>query len=163
MHIHYRTIWSTHYYGTCCRGSYTIQDSLSEVRSKSLVQAKFRTTPIKLKKAYKVAATRDWTRDLQIFSLTLSQLSYRGYTFTDVVLGQTHCFGSLLTCVFRSFSMLKNWIKRRLFWAILDEMALSMICSSLLLKTHEGVLTTSAASRIRTYAGRSHLISSQTP
>ena len=28
---------------------------------------------------YKGAATRDRTRDLQIFSLTLSQLSYRGH------------------------------------------------------------------------------------
>ena len=26
-----------------------------------------------------VAETRDWTRDIQIFSLTLSQLSYFGY------------------------------------------------------------------------------------
>ena len=31
------------------------------------------------------AATRDWTRDLQIFSLTLSQLSYRGVAKLDVL------------------------------------------------------------------------------
>ena len=31
-----------------------------------------------IKKTEESAATRDWTRDLQIFSLTLSQLSYRG-------------------------------------------------------------------------------------
>ena len=30
----------------------------------------------------KNAAKRDWTADLKIFSLTLSQLSYRGELFT---------------------------------------------------------------------------------
>ena len=33
---------------------------------------------IKIDLNKKYASTRDWTRDLQIFSLTLSQLSYRG-------------------------------------------------------------------------------------
>ena len=31
-----------------------------------------------------VAKTRDWTRDIQIFSLTLSQLSYFGWLVVDV-------------------------------------------------------------------------------
>ena len=30
------------------------------------------------------AETRDWTRDIQIFSLTLSQLSYFGWRVVDV-------------------------------------------------------------------------------
>ena len=38
---------------------------------------------------WKFAATRDWTRDLQIFSLTLSQLSYRG----DAIWALWFCVG----------------------------------------------------------------------
>jgi hypothetical protein len=36
-------------------------------------------------KECKSAATRDRTRDLQIFSLTLSQLSYRGVKHNDIL------------------------------------------------------------------------------
>ena len=40
----------------------------------------------------KLAATRDWTRDLQIFSLTLSQLSYRGWNIESLLLALAHHF-----------------------------------------------------------------------
>ena len=44
----------------------------------------------------KSAETRDWTRDLQIFSLTLSQLSYLGlatYAFSSSVMA-SHSYTS---------------------------------------------------------------------
>ena len=61
-----------------------------------------------------VAETRDWTRDIQIFSLTLSQLSYFGYWWL------------IFTLKFRSLEKTQtlrksgNWIlepiHKRLYW-----------------------------------------------
>ena len=51
----------------------------------------------------KIAVTQDRTGDLQIFSLTLSQLSYRGYGSHAEFRGRQR--GNML----RSFTMLPRW------------------------------------------------------
>ena len=116
------------------------------------------TAPSRLKRMR--AATRDWTRDLQIFSLTLSQLSYRGGDSLPPARCPYHKDKASLQLIIMLFKSYHNATLNHLTISFTQNTQLN--CKGMPFR-HIQFDAGFAASRIRTYAGRSHLISSQTP
>ena len=69
----------------------------------------------------KTAETRDWTRDLQIFSLTLSQLSYLGCATWALVIGAMAMYHSnthikFLLRMWSYHYLRSNWCTKSMDW-----------------------------------------------